>query len=94
MNKLIFICFCFINLYGNSISNIIRTSSGSDEVIFTKQLMNISQKEISFNSKNDNIQNLFELALNENRITYSKFNNIELYNNLEKGDYLLLRCLK
>lgn len=94
MNKLIFICFCFINLYGNSISNIIRTSSGSDEVIFTKQLMNISQKEISFNSKNDNVQNLFELALNENRIGYEQFNIMSKYKSMEKGDILLLKCLK
>lgn len=56
--------------------------------------MNISQKEISFNSKNDNIQNLFELALNENRIGYEQFNIMSKYKSMEKGDILLLKCLK
>lgn len=95
MNKLIIICFCFIiNLYGNSIPNIIKTTSSSHEVVFTKQLINISEKEILMNSQHDNIQNLFELALNENRIGYDQFKTMSKYESMEKGDILLLKCLK
>ena len=95
MNKILLIFISIsIKLFANGFASSLKITSISHEAIYSKQIMNITPKDLSLNSKSDNIQNLLEKALNEDRITYSQFNNISLYNNLAKGDFLLLKCLK
>jgi hypothetical protein len=95
MNKiLILILGLNVNFYANSLTTITKVASYSHEVTLGKQLINISQKELSLQSKNENIQSLFNIALNQNRVNYNEFKYISNYNSLEKGDLLLLRCLK
>lgn len=94
--KIVFFILIFlgINAYSNVLPGSIKTVAKSNKIILSKPLINITKQDLLLNSKNDNIQNLFERALNENRINYLQYNNIRLYNNLEKGDELLLKCLK
>lgn len=95
MNKILFLIFSLsTHILANNVVSSLKIASTTNEVFYSKNLINITQKDLSLFSKNDNIQNLFDKALNENRIAYNKFDSIKTYNNLENGDFLLLKCLK
>lgn len=95
MNKIILISTILVtNFYANSITNISKIVSHSEEINIVKQIANLTQKDLFLQSKSENIQNLFSTALNENRINYSEFKYMSVYDKFEKGDILLLKCLK
>lgn len=96
MLKLIIVFLIFISdiIYANSISNISKLGAFSEKIDTVRQIVNITQKELSLKPKSENIQDLFSLALNENRISYDEFKYISTYNKLDNGDTLLLKCLK
>lgn len=95
MNRLISLFIILVtNFYANSVTNISKIASYSEEISLSKQIVNITQKELSLQTKSENIQNLFSTALNESRIKNDEFKYISVYNNFEKGDLLLLKCLK
>lgn len=53
------------------------------------------QKDLQFASKAENIQDLMNLAVKENRLNFQEqFRYIHLFQSIEKGDVLLLKCLK
>lgn len=95
MNKL-FLCLLisFCSLYGNSLTLVGKTGRVLENGLDVKSLMQITQKELTLYSKNENIQDLFSKALNENRINHSKMKYMSSYKNFENGDILLLKCLK
>jgi hypothetical protein len=95
MNRLISLFIILVtNFYANSLTNISKIASYSEEISLSKQIVNITQKELSLQTKSENIQDLFSMALNESRIKNDEFKYISVYNNFERGDELLLKCLK
>jgi hypothetical protein len=86
------VSFCF--LYGNNLTLIGKVGMVSKDSLKVKSLMQITQRDLTLYSKNDNIQTLFSKALNENRINYSAMKYMSSYKNFENGDILLLKCLK
>lgn len=59
------------------------------------KLSNITYKTLSANSKVENIQDLLSLAVKENKLGYTEqFKYRGLYQSMENGDKILLKCLK
>lgn len=95
MNKIILIFTILVtNFYANGVTNISKIALYSEEINVVKSIVNITEKELLLQPKNENIQNLFSMALNENRISYNEFKYISVYDKFENGDLLLLKCLK
>jgi len=67
-----------------------------DDLINNLKLQKVTLKHLSANSKSDNIINLLSLAAKEKRLKSfsSQFKYREVFTSIEKGDSLLLKCLK
>lgn len=96
MNKIFILFILICNIYANSITAFKGLAGPLDakNIIKSKPLVNITQKDLSLYSKTENIQNLQENALNSNRLKYSEIGNIEKFNSMDKGDILFIKCLK
>ncbi|MFY4805305.1 hypothetical protein [Aliarcobacter butzleri] len=97
MNKIIILSILVCNIYANSITAFKGLAGSLDpkNILKTKPLASITQKDLSLCTKTENIQNLQENALNSNRLKYSEIgNNIKKFNSMDKGDILFLKCLK
>ena len=99
---ILLISITFANVL-SSIDNIATMSKGS-KIINTSDKINligqvgliskVTQKHLS-PSKVDNIQNLLNLAIKENKTTtIDQFKYITIFKKVENGDKLLLKCLK
>lgn len=59
------------------------------------KLGNVTQKSLSLGCKSDNIQDLLNLAVKENKLKFSEqFKYRKQFQTINKGDVILLKCLK
>lgn len=87
--------FISISLYSSTLLKYPSTFNRVEDLYKVSKLTYVTQENLALYSKAENIQDLLDIAVKENKIKYSEqFLLRKKFQDIDNGDLILLKCLK